>query len=137
MAIIKAFKAVRPVKELAEKIAALPYDVMNRKEAEAMAAGNQYSFLHVSRAEIDLPANIDDHDLQVYQKAKENFYKMIEEGWLFHDAQPHLYLYAQTMNGKQQLGLVCCSSVDDYFNDVIKKHEHTRPEKENDRIAHM
>ena len=137
MAIIKAFKGVRPKIGLAEQVAALPYDVMNTAEAREMAKGNPNSFLHVSRAEIDFPINTDEHSQQVYDKAKENFYKMINDGVLFQDEQPCLYIYAQVMNGRRQLGLVASSSIDDYFNDVIKKHELTRPEKEQDRIEHM
>lgn len=137
MAIIKPFKGIRPKPELADKVAALPYDVMNTAEAREMAQGNPYSFLHVSRAEIDMPEGIDEHSPEVYAKARANFYGMIEQGVLFHDAQPCLYVYAQVMNGRRQVGLVACSSIEDYFNDVIKKHEFTRPEKEQDRIEHM
>ena len=137
MAIIKAFKGVRPKTELAQQVASLPYDVMNTAEAKEMAKGNPYSFLHVSRAEIDLPVGTDEHSQQVYDKAKETFYKMISDGVLAQDGQPLLYIYAQEMNGRKQFGLVACSSIDDYFNDVIKKHELTRPEKEQDRIEHM
>lgn len=137
MAIIKAFKAVRPKAGLAEQIASLPYDVMNSAEAKEMAKGNPNSFLHVSRAEIDLPAGTDEHSQQVYDKARETFYKMIADGVLVQDNQPLLYIYAQQMNGRKQYGLVACSSIDDYFNDIIKKHELTRPEKEQDRIEHM
>jgi uncharacterized protein (DUF1015 family) len=137
MAIIKAFRGVRPKIGLAEQVASLPYDVMNTAEAREMAKGNPCSFLHVSRAEIDFPVNTDEHSQQVYDKAKENFYKMISDGVLFQDGQPCLYIYAQVMNGRRQLGLVACSSIEDYFNDIIKKHELTRPEKEQDRIEHM
>ena len=137
MAIIKAFKGVRPKNELAQQVASLPYDVMNTLEAKEMAKGNPYSFLHVSRAEIDLPAGTDEHSQQVYDKARETFHKMISDGILAQDGQPLLYVYAQEMNGRKQFGLVACSSIDDYFNDVIKKHELTRPEKEQDRIEHM
>ncbi len=137
MAIIKSFKGVRPKIGLAEQVASLPYDVMNTEEAREMATGNPLSFLHVSRAEIDFPLNIDEHSQMVYDKAKENFYKMITDGVLLQDEQPCLYIYAQVMNGRRQIGLVASSSIDDYFNDVIKKHELTRPEKEQDRIEHM
>ncbi len=137
MAIIKSFKGVRPKIGLAEQVASLPYDVMNTEEAREMATGNPLSFLHVSRAEIDFPLNIDEHSQMVYDKAKENFYKMITDGVLLQDEQPCLYIYAQVMNGRRQIGLVTSSSIDDYFNDVIKKHELTRPEKEQDRIEHM
>lgn len=137
MAIIKPFKGLRPASGLAAKVATLPYDVMNTVEARAMAAGNPYSFLHVSRAEIDLPEGIDVHSPEVYKKAKENFDSLIKNGTLVQDNTPNLYVYAQTMNGRRQIGLVACSSIDDYFNDIIKKHEYTRPEKEQDRIEHM
>lgn len=137
MAIIKPFKGLRPASGLAAKVATLPYDVMNTAEARAMAAGNPYSFLHVSRAEIDLPEGIDVHSPEVYKKAKENFDSLIKNGTLVQDNTSNLYVYAQTMNGRRQIGLVACSSIDDYFNDIIKKHEYTRPEKELDRIEHM
>jgi len=137
MAVIKSFQGVRPKPGLAEQVASLPYDVMNTAEAREMAKGNPNSFLHVSRAEIDLPAGTDEHSQQVYDRAKENFYKMISDGVLFKEEQACLYIYAQVMNGRRQIGLVASSSIDDYFNDVIKKHELTRPEKELDRIAHM
>ena len=137
MAIIKSFKGVRPKTGLAEQVASLPYDVMNTAEARVMAQGNPNSFLHVSRAEIDFPEGVDEHSQKVYDRAKENFYKMIRDGVLQQDGEPCLYIYAQVMNGRRQLGLVASSSIDDYFNDVIKKHELTRPEKEQDRINHM
>lgn len=137
MAVIRPFKAVRPQVELASKVASLPYDVMNTEEARAMANGNPYSFLHVSRAEIDFPAGTDEHSNLVYEKARSNFYSLIENGTLIQDSEDRFYVYAQTMQGRRQLGLVACSSVEDYFTDVIKKHEFTRPEKEEDRIRHM
>ena len=137
MAIIKPFRALRPTPEVAPRVASLPYDVMNTEEAREMAAGNPYSFLHVSRAEIDLPVGTDVHSPNVYQKAAENFQTLIGNGTLKQDNNPCLYIYALTMDGRRQVGLVACSSVEDYFNDVIKKHEFTRPEKEQDRIEHM
>ncbi len=137
MAIVKPFKAVRPTPSLAHKVASLPYDVMNTEEAKEMAKGNPYSFLHVSRAEIDLAENIDIHSPEVYAKARQNFDTLIAENTLVQDATPCYYVYALTMQGRVQNGLVACSSIDDYFNDVIKKHEFTRPEKELDRIEHM
>jgi uncharacterized protein (DUF1015 family) len=137
MAIIKPFRALRPTAELASRVASLPYDVMNTEEAREMASGNLYSFLHVSRAEIDLPMGTDVHSPIVYQRAAENFQTFINSGTLKQDDKPCLYIYAQTMDGRRQVGLVACSSVEDYFNDVIKKHEFTRPEKEQDRIEHM
>lgn len=137
MAIIRPFRAIRPRTELADKVAALPYDVMNTEEARSMADGNPYSFLHVSRAEIDLDPSIDPHSSAVYQKARENFNRLIKDGILFQDPQPCYYLYSLVMNGRRQTGIVACSSIDDYFNNIIRKHEHTRPEKEQDRIDHM
>ncbi len=137
MATIKPFEAVRPQSEFAVEVSSLPYDVMSTAEARQMAELNPKSFLHVSRAEIDFPEGIDEHSQAVYDKARDNFYKMMEEGILFQEAYPLFYVYAQNMLGRTQVGLVACSSVEDYFNDVIKKHEFTRPEKEEDRIRHM
>ncbi|MFN8310907.1 MAG: DUF1015 family protein [Chitinophagales bacterium] len=137
MATVKPFRGLRPQPQLAAEVAALPYDVMNSREARVMAAGKPHSFLHVSRAEIDLPENVDVHSQQVYDKARDNFKKFIAEGILFQDDTPCYYLYAQTMNGRRQAGFVGCSAVEDYYNNIIKKHEFTRPEKEEDRIAHM
>src|SRR5436853_5129410 len=137
MAIIKPFKALRPKPELAKKVASKPYDVLNSQEAKMEAAGNDHSFLRITKAEIDLPEGIDVHSNVVYQKAKENLEKFITDGVLFKEAKDCYYVYELTMNGREQTGLVCVSSVDDYFNDVIKKHEFTRPEKEKDRINHM
>jgi uncharacterized protein (DUF1015 family) len=137
MAIIKPFEAVRPQNKLAVEVSSLPYDVMNTAEAREMAAGNPYSFLHVSRAEIDFAEGVDEHSQPVYDKARDNFYKMLEDGVLLQEAYPLLYIYSQVMNGRRQTGLVASSSIEDYFNDIIKKHELTRPEKEEDRIRHM
>lgn len=137
MAIIKPFQALRPGKELAEKVASRPYDVLNSAEAKEEAKDNPYSFLHITKSEIDLPADIDIHSQDVYRKAKENLEKFIEQGVLFKEEKPCYYIYQLIMNGKSQTGLVCVSSVEDYFNDIIKKHEYTRPEKEKDRIDHM
>lgn len=137
MAIIKPFEAVRPAENHAVEVVSLPYDVMNSAEARQMANGNPNSFLHVSRAEIDFPEEVDEHSQQVYDKARDNFYKMMNDGVLIQDAYPFLYIYSQNMNGRIQTGLVASSSVEDYFNGVIKKHEFTRPEKEEDRIRHM
>lgn len=137
MAIVKAFKAIRPVPNLASQIAALPYDVMNSEEAREMVKGNPYSFLHVDRAEIDLDPSIDVHDKKVYEKARENLDKMIENGEFIQDEKPCLYIYRQIMNGRAQTGLVFCASIDDYINNKIKKHEFTRADKEQDRINHV
>ncbi len=137
MAIIKPFKALRPPKKLADKAACLPYDVMNTVEAREMAADNEYSLLHITRAEIDLPEDIDVHSEKVYHKSNENFLKWQERGWLVQDDEPHFYIYAQTMEGRVQYGLVACASVDDYLTGIIKKHELTRPDKEEDRMIHV
>lgn len=137
MAIIKPFEAVRPKPEHAIEVSSLPYDVMNTAEARKMAEGNPKSFLHVSRAEIDFEEGVDEHTQPVYDKARDNFYKMLEDGILFQDAYPFYYVYSQIMDGRRQTGLVACSNIEDYFNDVIKKHELTRQEKEEDRIQHM
>ena len=137
MAIIKPFKALKPRKELAEQVASRPYDVLNSQEAKKEAAGNDYSFLRITKSEIDLPDGIDTHTQQVYDKAKANLELFIQNGTLFKEEKPCYYIYQLVMNGKSQTGLVCVSSIEDYFNDVIKKHELTRPEKEKDRIDHM
>jgi uncharacterized protein (DUF1015 family) len=137
MAIIKPFKALKPKKELAEQVASRPYDVLNSEEAKKEAAGNNYSFLRITKSEIDLPDGIDTHSQQVYDKAKANLELFIQNGTLYPEEKPCYYIYQLVMNGKSQTGLVCVSSVEDYFKDVIKKHELTRPEKEKDRIDHM
>jgi len=137
MAIIKPFKALKPKKELADQVASRPYDVLNSQEAKKEAAGNNYSFLRITKSEIDLPDGIDTHSQQVYDKAKANLELFIQNGTLFKEEKPCYYIYQLVMNGKSQTGLVCVSSIEDYFNDVIKKHELTRPEKEKDRIDHM
>ena len=137
MAVVKAFKGIRPVKELASKIAALPYDVMSSEEAREMVIGNPHSFLHVDRPEIDLDPSIDIHDPKVYEKARENLDRMISDGEYIQDEQPCLYIYRQIMNGRSQTGIVFCASIDDYMNNVIKKHEFTRADKEEDRINHV
>ncbi len=144
MAIIKPFKALRPQTDLAKQVASRPYDVLNSAEARVEANGNAVSFLHVTKSEIDLPAeqaglpaDIDSHNAAVYEKAKENLQQLIHDGVLFNEAKPCYYIYQLIMDGRSQTGLVCVSSVEDYFNDVIKKHELTRPEKEKDRIDHM
>lgn len=137
MARIKPFKSLRPRKELAEKVASKPYDVLNSQEAKTEAAGNDYSFLRITKSEIDLPDGIDTHSQEVYDKAKSNLESFIQNGTLFSEEKPCYYIYQLVMNGKSQTGLVCVSSIEDYFNDVIKKHELTRPEKEKDRIDHM
>jgi len=137
MAIIKAFKAYRPAAGLEKSIAAKPYDVLNSEEARAEKGDNQYSFYRINKPEVDLDPAIDHYDDRVYAKAKENLDLFINNGWLVPDDKACFYLYRQIMNGHSQTGLVCCASIDDYFNDIIKKHEYTRPDKENDRIRHM
>jgi uncharacterized protein (DUF1015 family) len=137
MAVIRPFKGIRPIKELANKIAALPYDVMDSDEAREMVKGNPYSFLHVDKVEIDLPNDIDAYDDRVYEKAKENLDKMIEKGYYIEDEKPKFYIYRQVMKGRSQVGLVGCASIDDYTNNIIKKHELTREDKEIDRINHV
>ena len=137
MAIFRPFKALRPPKNIADRVAAKPYDVINTQEARKEAEGNPYSLLHITRAEIDLPVGTDEHDPRVYEKAKENFQKFIENKWLLADDEAYFYIYAQTMWGKTQYGIVGCASIDDYFNNVIKKHELTRRNKEEDRMKHV
>ena len=137
MAIIKPFKALKPKKDLAEQVASRPYDVLNSQEAKKEAAGNNYSFLRITKSEIDLPDGVDIHSQQVYDKAKANLEMFIQNETLYSEESQCYYIYQLVMNGKSQTGLVCVSSVEDYFNDVIKKHELTRPEKEKDRIDHM
>jgi uncharacterized protein (DUF1015 family) len=137
MAHIKPFKALRPHLEYAPQVASKPYDVLNSEEAKKEAAGNLLSFLHVTKAEIDLPSDIDPHSNEVYEKAKNNLQKFIKEKVLFLEQKPCYYIYELRWKGRTQTGLVCVSSVTDYFNEVIKKHEFTRPEKELDRINHM
>ncbi len=137
MAIIKPFNALRPQAEIALQVASKPYDVLNSEEARVEASGNPVSFLHVTKSEIDLPADIDTHSTAVYEKAKENLQQLMVNGILFKEEKPCYYIYQLVMNGRSQTGLVCTSSIDDYFNNIIKKHEFTRPEKEKDRIDHM
>jgi uncharacterized protein (DUF1015 family) len=137
MALIQPFKALRPKPESADKVASRPYDVLNSAEAREEAKDNPLSFLHVTKAEIDLPENVDIHSQVVYDKAKNNLQRLLQQGVVFIEEKPCYYIYQLIMNGRSQTGLVCVSSVDDYFRGVIKKHEFTRPEKEKDRIDHM
>ena len=134
---ISPFKALRPEAQYAKQVASRPYDVLNSKEAKVEAQGNPFSFLHITKSEIDLPANVDIHSQEVYIKAKENLDAFINRPVLFTESKPCYYIYQMVMGDKSQTGLVCCSSVDDYENGLIKKHEFTRPEKEQDRIAHI
>jgi len=137
MAIISAFRGLRPSKELASQVASLPYDVLNSAEARALAENNPYSFLHVTKAEIDLPEGTDIHSEKVYHKAADNLFIYRDNKILIQEAAPAYYIYELTMAGRKQTGLVCVSAVSDYENNIIKKHELTRPEKELDRINHM
>lgn len=137
MAILRPFKAIRPTPDKADKVGALPYDVMNSDEAREMVKDNPYSFLHVDKAEIDLPKDTYIYDEKVYEKAKANLEKLISDDILVQDAKPMLYIYRQIMNGRAQTGLVGCTAVDDYIDNIIKKHEFTRADKEADRIHHV
>ncbi|KOH46531.1 DUF1015 domain-containing protein [Sunxiuqinia dokdonensis] len=134
MAVIKPFKGLRPPQEIAEDLACLPYDVMNSEEAARMADGKENSLLHITRAEIDLPDGTDIHADEVYEKSVENFTRFQQNGWLQQDDEPKYYIYAQTMDGRTQYGIVGAASCDDYHNGIIKKHELTRPDKEEDRM---
>ena len=137
MAIIKPFKGIRPPQNLVEKVASRPYDVLNSEEARAEAEGNPMSLYHIIKPEIDFAPGTDEHEEKVYDKAAENFAKFRAEGWLVQDAVEKYYVYAQTMNGKTQYGLVVCANVDDYVKENIKKHELTRRDKEEDRMKHV
>ncbi|HQN98558.1 MAG TPA: DUF1015 family protein [Bacteroidales bacterium] len=137
MAIIKPFKGLRPPKEIAHLVAARPYDVLSSDEARQEAQGNPYSLLHITKPEIDLPIGTDEHSQEVYLKAAENFLMFREKRWLVPDEKDLLYIYAQTMDGRTQYGIVGCAAVDDYFNGVIKRHELTRKDKEEDRMKHV
>lgn len=134
MAVLKPFKGLRPPKNIVQNVSCLPYDVMNSDEATVMAQGKKESLLYVTRAEIDCPAGTDIHSDIVYNKAVENLNKMQENQWLVMDEQSKFYIYAQTMEGRTQYGIVGCASSEDYFNEIIKKHELTRPDKEEDRM---
>ena len=137
MAHIQPFNALRPQPQLAKQVASRPYDVLNSQEAKLEAQGNHNSFLHITKSEIDLPDSIDIHDAAVYGQAKENLLAFIQRDILYRESKPCYYIYQLIMNGKAQTGLVCVSSVADYENNIIKKHEFTRPEKELDRINHI
>ena len=137
MAIIKPFKGIRPPQNLVEKVASRPYDVLNSEEARTEAAGNPMSLYHIIKPEIDFEPGTDEHQEKVYDKAAENFAKFRKEGWLVQDDVEKYYVYAQTMNGKTQFGLVVCANVDDYMKGRIKKHELTRRDKEEDRMKHV
>lgn len=134
---IKSFRGIRPDKLLAKDIASLPYDVLNSEEARELVQNNPHSYLHIDKSEIDLDPNVPPYNLSVYEKAKENLTLFLDKGWLKKEKKDCLYLYELTMNGFSQLGLVTCTSIDDYLNGDIKKHELTRKEKELDRIQHI
>lgn len=137
MAIIKPFKGIRPPQDLVEQVASRPYDVLNSDEARTEAEGNEKSLYHIIKPEIDFPVGTDEHDERVYAKAAENFQLFQDKGWLVQDSKENYYIYAQTMNGKTQYGLVVGAYVPDYMNGVIKKHELTRRDKEEDRMKHV
>jgi uncharacterized protein (DUF1015 family) len=131
------FRAIRPTPELAPQVAAVPYDVVSRSEAAELARDNRYSFLHVGRSDIDLPEEIDAYDSRIYAKAREALDQFIDQGILLRDREPGLFLYRQIMDGRVQTGVVGCVHIDDYGSDVIRKHEKTRPDKEDDRTRHV
>ncbi len=137
MAIVNPFKALRPQPQFAPKVASKPYDVLNSMEAKVEARGNPHSFLHITKSEIDLPEKTDIHSTDVYERAKQNLHAFIQRGVLFREDKDCFYIYQLTMNGRTQTGLVGVSAIDDYEKDIIKKHEFTRPEKEQDRINHI
>jgi len=134
---LRPFDALRPKSELASRVAAVPYDVVNRDEACELAQGNPYSFLHVGRADIDFPADVDPHDPRIYRKAREALDRFVTQGVLVREGAPALYLYRQIMSGRAQTGVVGCVHIDDYEQDVIRKHEKTRQDKEDDRTRHV
>lgn len=137
MASIQPFKALRPQAQLAKQVASRPYDVLSSSEAKTEAQGNHSSFLHITKSEIDLPETVDVHDASVYEQAKKNLAAFMQRDILFRESKDCYYIYQLVMNGRSQTGLVCVSSVDDYENGIIRKHEFTRPEKEQDRINHI
>lgn len=137
MAKIKPFKGIRPPKDLIKEVASRPYDVLNSAEAREEAKGNEKSLYHIIKPEIDFPMGTDEHDAAVYEKAAENFRMFQDKGWLVQDQKEQYYVYAQTMNGRTQYGLVVCACVDDYLKGNIKKHELTRRDKEEDRMKHV
>lgn len=137
MSILKPFKGLRPPVKIVERVASRPYDVLNSAEAREEAKGNPQSLLRITKAEIDLPEGTDEHSQQVYDKVVENFKEFQDKGWLLQDDEEKLYIYAQTMNGRTQYGIVGCAHIEDYFNNHIKKHELTRKDKEEDRMIHV
>lgn len=137
MAIVKPFKGVRPKKEFVEKVACPPYDVMDRDEAKEMVKGNPYSFLHITRAEVDFPDNVDEHDEKVYEKANDNLQNFLKQGILFQDNKPVFYIYKQNWKGHSQTGIVAVTSCEEYDKGIIRKHEFTRKDKEEDRTKNI
>ena len=137
MSVIKPFKGLRPTKQYAEKVASHPYDVINSEEAREIAKGNPFSFLHVNKPEIDLPAGTDLHSEAVYEQGAKNLKRLIDDGIIIQDEKPCFYIYKQVMGYHEQIGLVAGASVEEYDNDLIKKHELTRIDKENDRVNHL
>lgn len=137
MAKIKPFRGIRPPRRYVEEVESRPYDVLDSEEARVEAGGNEKSLYHIIKPEIDFPPGTSEYDPRVYEKAAENFRKFQDRGWLVQDGKEQYYIYAQTMNGKTQYGLVVCANVDDYLNGVIKKHELTRRDKEEDRMIHV
>ena len=137
MAIVKPFKGIRPPKNLVEQVESRPYDVLNSEEARQEAGDNEKSLYHIIKPEIDFPEGTSEYDPRVYEKAAENFQKFQDNGWLVQDDKEQYYIYAQTMNGKTQYGLVVGAYVNDYMTGVIKKHELTRRDKEEDRMKHV
>ena len=137
MAVIRPFRALRPPTDRAKEVASVPYDVVNTEEARSLAAENPLSFLHVSRPEIDLPEGTDIYSDAVYQKAAENFQRLVKDGTLEEESSPSVYLYRLIMGEHEQIGIVACCSVDEYDQDIIRKHERTRPDKEDDRTRHI
>lgn len=137
MATVKPFRGLRPPKNLAEKVESRPYDVLNSQEARKEAGDNEMSLYHIIKPEINFPEGTSEYDPRVYESAKEQFAKFQDKGWLVQDADENYYLYAQTMNGKTQYGIVVCAAVEDYMNGVIKRHELTRKDKEEDRMKHV
>lgn len=137
MAKVKPFKGVRPPRHLVTEVASRPYDVLNSEEARAEADGNEKSLYHIIKPEIDFAPGTDEHDPAVYNKAVENFNHFQQQGWLTQDSDEHYYIYAQTMNGRTQYGIVVAANVDDYMSGRIKKHELTRRDKEEDRMKHV
>jgi uncharacterized protein (DUF1015 family) len=134
---LNPFRAIRPAADLADRVAAVPYDVVNRSEAAELARGNPYSFLHIGRSDIDLPEDMDPHDPRIYSQAREALERFLAEGTLRKDRSPAIYVYQQVMDGRTQTGVVGCVHIDDYEHDIIRKHEKTRQDKEDDRTRHV